>query len=249
MSKHVSRVWQHRRMSFIASILSCIWVFLDAQGVQVKFDCLSIEDGLSQNTVSCILRDSRGFLWFGTEDGLNRYDGYRFKFYKTDPQDSLSLSSNIVLCLYEDREGTIWVGTIGGGLNRFIRETETFIRCRLDPSSIHSIGNNNVYAITEDKSGRVWIGTDRGLYILDREGIDLTYRLSDAEVPDGLNTRSILAIHEDGLSQMWIGTQYSGLFRCTPEENHFSRYRLSSYTNDTDGVGAIYENKKGMLFM
>jgi len=249
MSEHVSRVWQHRRISFIASILFYIWAFLDVRGTQLQFDHLSIEDGLSQNTVFCILQDSRGFLWFGTEDGLNRYDGYCFKVFKTDPQDSLSLSSNIVLCLYEDQEETIWVGTIGGGLNRFIREKETFIRYRLDESCKDRIGNNNVYVITEDESGRLWIGTDRGLRTIDREGTKFTYRLSDAEVPDGLNTSSILAIHNDGLGQMWIGTQYRGLFRYTPEENKFSRYLLPSYANDRDGVGAIYENRRGMLLV
>src|SRR5579863_3885267 len=93
-----------------------------AQSGKLKFSHIGTEVGLSQNNVTCILRDRQGFMWFGTRDGLNRYDGYDFDVYKNNPEDSLSLSNNFVTSIMEDGKGDIWVGTWGGGLNRFDAE-------------------------------------------------------------------------------------------------------------------------------
>ena len=94
----------------------------------IKFKNLSVEAGLSHSTVNCILQDSKGFMWFGTDDGLNKYDGYNFTFYKHNPDDPFSLSHNRVWSLFEDSAGTLWIGTFGGGLNRFDRDTGLFTR-------------------------------------------------------------------------------------------------------------------------
>src|SRR5574339_416633 len=90
-----------------------------APGSIVRFEHLSIEDGLSQNAGLTIFQDSRGYLWIGTQDGLNRYDGYGFKIFKHDPDDPTSLSHNSILAVAEDTNGYLWIGTWGGGLNRF----------------------------------------------------------------------------------------------------------------------------------
>src|ERR1700759_2615034 len=92
----------------------------------LKFSHIGTEVGLSENNVTCILRDKQGFMWFGTRDGLNRYDGYDFDVYKNNPADSLSLSSNFVTSIIEDRRGDIWVATWGGGLNRFDKVRQRF---------------------------------------------------------------------------------------------------------------------------
>ncbi|MEJ2349828.1 MAG: two-component regulator propeller domain-containing protein [Anaerolineales bacterium] len=96
------------------------------------FEHIAVEQGLSQSTIYSILQDSRGYLWFGTWDGLNKYDGRTFKVYRNDPEDPDSLSDNIVWTLYEDSSGTLWVGT-DGGLNKFDPETDRFIRYQYDP--------------------------------------------------------------------------------------------------------------------
>ena len=88
-----------------------------APGSVVRFEHLTIEDGLSQNAGLAIFQDSRGYLWIGTQDGLNRYDGYGFKIYKHDPDDLNSLSHNSILSMGEDKNGSLWIGTWGGGLN------------------------------------------------------------------------------------------------------------------------------------
>ena len=92
-----------------------------SQPQNLKFVHIGTEAGLSANNVTCILRDQQGFMWFGTRDGLNRFDGYGFDVYKNIPADSLSLSSNFVTSVIQDRHGDLWVGTWGGGLNRFDR--------------------------------------------------------------------------------------------------------------------------------
>jgi hypothetical protein len=85
----------------------------------IRFQKISLEEGLSQGIVNVILQDQRGFIWFGTQDGLNRYDGYNFKVYKTNPEDPTSLSDNWVESLFEDKDGYIWIGTYQGGLNKY----------------------------------------------------------------------------------------------------------------------------------
>ena len=85
----------------------------------VHFDRLTTEDGLSQNTVTSILQYSRGFMWFGTEDGLNKYDGHTFTVYRHDPDDPHSLRDDSIMTLYEDRDGVLWIGTLTGWLERY----------------------------------------------------------------------------------------------------------------------------------
>src|SRR6266545_3744229 len=105
----------------------------------LRFDRISIEQGLSQSSVHVILQDSRGFMWFGTEDGLNRYDGYTFKTFKPDPDVPTSLSDRWINSIVEDQEGYLWIATRQGGLNRYDPRTEEFTRYvhdDLNPTSL-----------------------------------------------------------------------------------------------------------------
>jgi ligand-binding sensor domain-containing protein len=140
---------------------------ISAQDRAIKFERLSVEDGLSQNAVRCILQDHLGFMWFGTDDGLNKFDGYRFTHYKNRLGDASSLSNNSSNVIYEDKSSTLWVGT-NGGLNQFDRRTETFRHFRHDPAHEHSLHDNMVSAIYEDHAGTLWVGTQWGLNKLDR---------------------------------------------------------------------------------
>src|SRR3712207_5949939 len=90
-----------------------------AYAQELKFSHISDEQGLSEGVVNCIARDSKGFMWFGTQDGLNRYDGYKITYYRHNPADSNTISNNFIWSIYEDRQGLIWIGTNGGGLNSF----------------------------------------------------------------------------------------------------------------------------------
>ena len=128
----------------------------------LNFGHISVEDGLSNRYVNCLLQDRTGFVWFGTDDGLNRYDGYDIKIYRNDPEDSATISNSIIWSLFEDKEGYIWVGTKGGKLNRYDPHTDNFKHWILDSSNTKDI---NITVIYEDSKNYLWIGTYKnGLY-------------------------------------------------------------------------------------
>ncbi len=107
------------RLTTILLIILCLAAALLAQNDEIEFDRISLEQGLSQCSIFAIIQDHHGFLWFGTQDGVNRYDGYGFTIFKYDPYNPEALSDNFVTAVYEDRSGTIWIGTHAGGLNKF----------------------------------------------------------------------------------------------------------------------------------
>jgi len=134
----------------------------------IRFERISGQDGLSQNTILSILQDRRGFMWFGTEGGLNKYDGYHFTVYKHG-DDPTTLSDDYVSAIHEDPDGSLWVGT-RSGLDRLDRATGTFEHYRHDPDDPTSLGGTWVVVIYEDNQGTLWIGTeDGGLDRLDRD--------------------------------------------------------------------------------
>jgi len=134
-----------------------------APGSVLRFEHLTIEDGLSQNAGLAIFQDSRGYLWIGTQDGLNRYDGYAFKIYNHDPDDPSSLSHNSILSIAEDRDGSLWIGTWGGGLNRYNPATEKFTSYLPDPDDPARLSDGTVTSIKLDTSGTLWVGTPSSL--------------------------------------------------------------------------------------
>src|SRR6202521_2614137 len=139
-----------------------------AQGAQVpvrhlKFSHLTTNDGLSQGYVTAILQDRRGFMWFGTRDGLNRYDGNTFVVYKHNPNDPGSLSSNFIEDLVEDDHGYLWIST-NTGVNKFDPISDRFTRYFHDPKNPNSIGGTYITRIARDRRGCLWFGTqDSGL--------------------------------------------------------------------------------------
>ena len=144
--------------------MSCVSLYAQISAQDLQFSTLSSTQGLSQNTVNCVLQDRRGFLWFGTANGLNRYDGYQFKIYRNELDNKNSLSNNYVLSLLEDRQGYIWIGTYNGGLNRFNPDTEEFLRFQHKEDDSTSIASNDVRALYEDNKGDIWLGLYGGIF-------------------------------------------------------------------------------------
>ena len=162
------------RLIIISLLLICslFTTFLvEAAGPMTRFERFSIEQGLSQTSVMKILQDRQGFLWFATEDGLNRYDGYSFKVFRHNADDPYAISGNTVQSAYEDTKGRLWFGTYHGGLNLYDPLTEQFRHFRHDPNDPNSLSNDNVWVITEDGKGRLWVGTkEAGLNLFERAG-------------------------------------------------------------------------------
>jgi streptogramin lyase len=143
---------------------------------------LTTKDGLSQSYVYCMLQDHDGFLWLGTRNGLNRFDGYAFKVWYHEPFDAGTLSHNIVMALAEDAEGNLWIGTHGGGVCRLDRRREKFFCFRHDPGNPRSLTTDMVNALAIDARGRLWIGTwGGGLCMIDTREVNRA--LASGEAP------------------------------------------------------------------
>ena len=180
----------------------------------MKFEHLTVGDGLSGSVVECIMRDSKGFMWFGTRNGLNRYDGYKFTIYRHDVNNPKSISNNWISGgIIEDSKGDLWIGTLGGGLNRFDRDKEIFFQYKHDDKDPNSICNNFIQYIYEDKSGNLWICTAGGLSkvaaheILDaNDSIKFVNYKNNPEDPYSLSDDYITSAYEDNEGVLWIGT-------------------------------------------
>ena len=186
-----------------------------------KFEYISIEQGLSQSFVLCMIQDRQGFLWFGTEDGLNRYDGYEFKHFFHDPNDPDSLSHNTVKCLLEDSAGNIWVGTSDGGLNRFDPKRGTFVYYKSDPGTQGSLGGNNVSVLHQDIKGNLWVGTGRYLNRFYPEtGTFKTYEFI-APKEETPKMSVVFAINSDRSGRILVGGYHLGMAIFDPETETF----------------------------
>ncbi|HRW62088.1 MAG TPA: two-component regulator propeller domain-containing protein [Bacteroidales bacterium] len=212
---------------------------LNAQVLNV--DYYSIENGLSQTSVLCIIQDSRGFLWIGTQDGLNRFDGYTFKIYKNNPADSLSLSNNYINGLFEDSEGFIWVAT-NYGLNRYNPVTEEFQVYLPLKDNLNSLRENQVYDIYQDNLGFIWIKTDNFLSRLNLRNNTFRHYEHYNDVFSFIPTNPKFPIFEDHKGQLWIGTK-DGL-------NYFDRKLeiFKHYKNDPNDRQSISNDRVKVIF-
>ncbi len=254
-----------RISSCLATLLALASSFtLYGQGEFLRFDRITEEQGLSQSFVIRIVQDSKGFMWFGTENGLNRYDGYNIKAYTNDPVDPASLTDNNIRALYEDREGILWIGT-GHGLNRFDRENEQFRRFFHDPNDPQSLSHDSVYSIAEDRRGILWIGTGNGLNRFDRVQNRFERFIDDTVAPNLSGLNKIIFIHKDrgNRNALWLGTP-NGLRRFEPDaprQNVESRAshgkRFVTYRHEPGNpnslshnmVYSIHQDRSGQLWI
>ena len=215
---------------------SALVVLLNAQPDSPRFRRISVEDGLSENSTFCVYQDSRGFMWFGTNDGLNRYDGYRFVVYKPDPRRPRGLFGNRVFDVYEDGRGDLWIGT-NGGLNRFDRETQTFERFLHDPEDPASLSSNHARAIVESDDGVLWIGTNGGgLVRLDSARKSFRVFRNDPNDSTTLSDDKVMSLFIDSRDDLWIGTLH-GLNRFNRDAETFEQF-----VHDPDDPTSINHN-------
>ena len=229
---------------------------------QVKFEYLTTEDGLSQSSVLCVLQDKKGFMWFGTEDGLNRFDGYQFVVFRPEPDNPASISSNRIFCLYEDKKGYIWIGTNGGGLNRYDSKTSRFTSFR-HTGAATGLSDDNINCICEDRQGNLWLGTiEQGINILtpSQRYKEKPEFIHIKHVPDQLQSLSndhINSIYEDKQGIIWIGTEGGGLNKLLingsisspPLFRHYQKNLEGTNSLSFDVVKSINEDKYNMLWI
>ena len=218
----------------------------------LQFTRITPREGLSQAGVNAIAQDQYGMIWLGTQEGLNRYDGYNMVVYEHQPGAPDTLSHDWVWSVYLDASGTMWVGTDGGGLNRYNRSEDTFTHFRHDPDNPLSLSSDRVRVIYQDAQGSLWIGTDGGgLNRFDQETGEFTrFRHADSE-PDSLPGDTVLAIFEDSRGKLWVGTD-NGLARMDHARNKFVNYRhdpaLPGSLSDNQ-VRCIYEDRRGEIWI
>jgi ligand-binding sensor domain-containing protein/serine phosphatase RsbU (regulator of sigma subunit) len=217
------------------------------------FEHISIERGLSQSIVEGIAQDQKGFMWFITEDGINRFDGYNFRIFKHNSNDPGSLSHNELKAICIDHLGSIWVGTFYQGLERFDRETERFTHFRHDPGNPRSLGSDIVRTIVEDRNGELWVGTTGGgLNRLDRTSGEFIHYRHDPGDPFTLSNDDVRATAVDATGALWVGTTGGGLNRLDTASGRFTRY-LHDLGNprslSSDDVRAILQDRRGNLWV
>ncbi len=218
----------------------------------LRFRRLSLEDGLSQSVVLTILQDRFGFLWIGTEDGLNRYNGYSFKIFRPEFNNPDSISDRWITSLYEDSQGYLWVGTRQGGLNRFDAATGKFMYYLNDPEDPDSLSSNHVTAIMENRKGELWVGTNLGLNLFDAQTGKFRHFYSDPDISGTLSSNLIKSLYEDSRGILWIGTDDGKLNRFNSSTQGFRAYSYGPLTDEVligKGIKTIVEDRTGSLWV
>jgi len=224
------------------------------QDINLRFQHITSEQGLSQNTIGCMLQDSRGFMWFGTWNGLDRYDGYNFLVFKSENQEG-GLSNNFIYSICEDKAGNIWAGT-KNGLNRIDHQTNSITTFYHNVNDLNSLSGNIINALYCDQQGSIWVGTaSNGLdkirfdqsaekYVITH----YTYNKSDAASLPG---NEINAILRDKSGYLWVGTN-SGLGRMEISTGKFTIFRNNGALNSSlssNGVLSVFEDRAGVIWL
>ncbi|MBL7959636.1 GHKL domain-containing protein [bacterium] len=241
-----------KQFIFISLSFAFFGAALFAQKKDYLIERISIEQGLSQSVVNTIYQDKKGFLWFGTQDGLNRFDGYSFIVFKNEPGNANSISNNTVQALYEDVAGNLWIGTLGG-LNKLSnRKITTYLNRASDPNSLsHDI----ITSICGDSAGNIWIGTqDEGLTMFDPKTEKFKSYKYDITKSNGLPSNSVRSVLVDRYQTLWVGTR-DGLSKMDlaggPKEE-FVTYKNKQGVASTlsyNGILSLFEDRDGQIWI
>ncbi len=217
-----------RQLLLACAMLTWLGLARPGAGSEIRFQHLTGEHGLAQSRVIAVLQDSRGFLWFATWGGLNRYDGYTMYSYDHNPDDPTSISSDTATSIIEDSSGAFWIGT-GAGLNRYDPLTETFTRFRAgdDPQSLTS---DLILYLHQDSHETIWVVTMAGyttgvFHTFDPETGAFTRYLHDPDDPTSVSGNGLCPLYEDPGGTIWIAPAGAGLDRFNPESRTFTHYR------------------------
>ncbi len=210
----------------------------------LQFIHLNTSTGLSQNTVFDILKDYRGFMWFATDEGLNKYDGYNFTVYKHDPVNSSTISSSSIYALLQDADNNLWVLT-GEGLDKFDREKEIFIH--ISEGEKRSIFTN----VFQDSKKRIWLGTsEKGFCLFDPKKNTFNWHNKNEQQLNSLSNNYVYKITEDNNENLWIGTR-NGLNKYTPATGKFLNYQHENTNPKSIAAGyikSVFRDRRGDIW-
>lgn len=250
------------RILILTFLISCIQSPLNNIRAQSQpiFKKINQADGLSNGRVTSIVREANGFVWVGTKNGLNRYDGLEMRVYN---KQNSNISSNDISDVFIDSKGRMWVSTLGGGLNRYDKIHDKFIVYKNAPGNAQSISSNHINTIFEDSQGHIWLGTENGLcLILDGHFKSFHHKSGDNT---SISHNSVMSIYEDAEGNLWIGTFGGGLNKFDPDTERFDNIKpdnilLSDYIHiiakfdeqslliGTSGSGLLVFNRDNQQF-
>lgn len=223
------------------------------QNKSIDFKHIGIAEGLSQINVTSIFQDSRGFMWIGTSDGLNRYDGYHFTIYRYDSKDSNTIGNNFIQDIIEDKNGNIWLATEGGGINKLDVRHNRFTRFRHNSNDVNSISSNSVNKIVADEKGNLWIATQKGgLNYFDlKKKIFRHYRHSSVDT-NSISDDNTQTVYMDSHSNIWVGTSTGGLNLLNKQTGFFTKFSHNKKNKNTvsgNRITSIYEDSQHQLWV
>jgi len=225
---------------FFLLLLTCGVLY--SQKLNSGFQQISVEEGLSTSETLCAFQDSRGFMWIGTHDGLNKFDGYKFTTYKKSERNPNSLNDNIIWSINETKGGTLWIGTNNGGLNKFDRETEKFTNYVYNPNNPNATYmHHRITSIAIDEDGMIWF-TSRGLVKFNPVTEKFTAYLHDPVNKNSLIDNTVLAVHANSNDEILVGT-YKGLSIYNHKTGDFHNFFLEQPIVGGNEVYSIYEPK------
>lgn len=220
-----------------------------AQENQINFTSLTAQNGLSYNTVNAILKDRYGWMWFATEDGLNRFDGTRFTVYRHKAGDTSSLPDNNITCMYEDGAGNLWVATGRGMVSMYNRKKDVFAPVAGYKGA--GLLDNCVRSLGGDYTGKIWVANFSGLHLIDPATRTVTPQ--PLVTLEGTTPAQKLALNvfEDSQRRLWVGTSH-GLYLYHRQQNRFQRFCHNSANPASlvsDSVNCLAEDKNGTLYI
>ena len=199
-----------------------------------------------------MMKDSKGFLWFGTIYGLARYEGSGYTVFKNNPDDQNSISFDDIVSLFEDKSGNIWIGTRGSGLNKYNPYKGEFTRFIYRKDNPNGINDNIIWAVCEDKEGNIWIGTERGgLNQYNPETEKFKHYKHNESEPNSITSNTIFSLLCDSKGDLWVGSK-SGLSRFNYDNNSFENFINNPedrFTISRGAIKVIYEDNEKKLWV
>lgn len=248
-----------RSLRHIVAFSTVFLIVSSASAQKVRFNHVGKNKGLSQSSVNAIAQDGQGFLWFATEDGLNKYDGLEMEVFKDDPKgDSPEfLSDRSTRVLYTHDDGSLFIGTAYGGLNRRDHFNDTFEKFRYDSLDMRSLSSNTIHVILREDENHLWVGTEEGLNLLDLTTGECERWLAEDSRKKGhrvLPGDNILSLHKDVDGTLWVGTNDEGLLKMPPDRQRIIQHLpldeegalVSKYAKK---VRAVHRDRLGTLWV
>jgi len=199
----------------------------------ILFNRISTAQGISHTTVRKIIQDSHGFIWIGTQQGLNRFDGYEFEVFNHFPDDPQSLSNDWIYDIFEDDQGRIWVAT-DGGMDLYEPQSKTFRHYRHNPDDPTSLPHDSVRTIFQSKDGALWVGTRRGLSRWDGEN-SFTHFITFPTDAQNKSRPGVQSLAESKDGRLWVGSQHRGMFILDPVTGRLQEFQFPPNKENSDG--------------